>query len=30
VSEHRVRFTLNGEPVERTVPAERLLVDLLR
>ncbi len=30
MSEHRVRFTLNGAPVERTVPAERLLLDLLR
>jgi len=30
VSRHRVRFTLNGAPVEVTVPAERLLVDLLR
>jgi aerobic-type carbon monoxide dehydrogenase small subunit (CoxS/CutS family) len=30
VSEHRVRFTLNGAAVEVTVPAERLVVDLLR
>ena len=30
MSEHRVRFTLNGVPVDATVPAERLLVDLLR
>jgi len=30
VSQHRVRFTLNGAPVDITVPAERLLVDLLR
>jgi len=30
MSEHRIRFTLNGAPVELTVPAERLLVDLLR
>ncbi len=30
MSRHRVRFTLNGAPVEVTVPAERLLVDLLR
>ncbi|MHB8630359.1 MAG: (2Fe-2S)-binding protein [Candidatus Limnocylindria bacterium] len=30
MSEHRVRFTLNGAPVERIVPAERLLIDLLR
>lgn len=26
----RLRFTLNGEAVDRGVPAERLLVDLLR
>jgi carbon-monoxide dehydrogenase small subunit len=30
VSEHRIRFTLNGAPVDVTVPAERLVVDLLR
>jgi aerobic-type carbon monoxide dehydrogenase small subunit (CoxS/CutS family) len=30
VSRHRIRFTLNGAPVEVTVPAERLLLDLLR
>jgi aerobic-type carbon monoxide dehydrogenase small subunit (CoxS/CutS family) len=30
VSEHRIRFTLNDEAVDMTVPAERLLVDLLR
>jgi len=30
VSQHRIRFTLNDAPVEVTVPAERLLVDLLR
>ncbi|GAC1456906.1 MAG: (2Fe-2S)-binding protein [Candidatus Limnocylindrales bacterium] len=30
MSEHRVRFSLNGEPIQCTVPAERLLVDLLR
>ena len=30
MSRHRVRFTLNGAPVDVTVPAERLLVDLLR
>src|SRR4030088_2493741 len=30
MSEHPVRFTLNGEPVARTVPAERLLLELLR
>ena len=30
MSEHRIRFTLNGTAVEATVPAERLLLDLLR
>lgn len=30
MSEHRIRFTLNGEAVDRVVPAERLLIDLLR
>jgi aerobic-type carbon monoxide dehydrogenase small subunit (CoxS/CutS family) len=30
VSRHRIRFTLNDAPVEVTVPAERLLIDLLR
>jgi aerobic-type carbon monoxide dehydrogenase small subunit (CoxS/CutS family) len=30
VSRHRVRFTLNGAAVDVTVPAERVLVDLLR
>jgi aerobic-type carbon monoxide dehydrogenase small subunit (CoxS/CutS family) len=30
VSGHRIRFTLNDAPVEVTVPAERLLIDLLR
>ena len=30
MSEHRIRFTLNGAPVDRVVPAERLLLDLLR
>jgi aerobic-type carbon monoxide dehydrogenase small subunit (CoxS/CutS family) len=30
VTEHRIRFTLNGAPVDVTVPAERLLIDLLR
>jgi aerobic-type carbon monoxide dehydrogenase small subunit (CoxS/CutS family) len=30
LSRHRVRFTLNGAAVDVTVPAERLLVDLLR
>lgn len=30
MSEHRIRFTLNGGAVDRAVPAERLLIDLLR
>jgi aerobic-type carbon monoxide dehydrogenase small subunit (CoxS/CutS family) len=30
VSEHRIRFTLNDAPIDVTVPAERLLLDLLR
>src|SRR6266508_936970 len=30
MSLHSVRFTLNGEPLEVTVPAERLLIELLR
>jgi aerobic-type carbon monoxide dehydrogenase small subunit (CoxS/CutS family) len=30
VTTHRIRFTLNGAPVDVTVPAERLLLDLLR
>ena len=30
MSRHRIRFSLNGAPVELTVPAERLLLDLLR
>ena len=30
MSRHRIRFTLNDAPVELTVPAERLLLDLLR
>ena len=30
MSDHPIRFTLNGAPVDVTVPAERLLVDLLR
>ena len=30
MSRHRIRFTLNGAAVDVTVPAERLLVDLLR
>ncbi|HEV2250575.1 MAG TPA: 2Fe-2S iron-sulfur cluster-binding protein [Candidatus Limnocylindria bacterium] len=30
MSLHRIRFTLNGAAVDVTVPADRLLVDLLR
>lgn len=30
MSQHRVRFTLNGQDVDRIVPAERLLLELLR
>jgi carbon-monoxide dehydrogenase small subunit len=30
VSEHELRFVLNGRPVVATVPAERLLLPLLR
>ena len=30
MSDHRIRFTLNGRPVDRLVPAESLLLDLLR
>ena len=30
MSDHRIRFTLNGAAVDVIVPAERLLVDLLR
>jgi aerobic-type carbon monoxide dehydrogenase small subunit (CoxS/CutS family) len=30
VSRHRIRFTLNGAPIEVAVPAERLLLDVLR
>ena len=30
MSQHRIRFTLNDVPVDMTVPAERLLLDLLR
>src|SRR5256886_13923579 len=30
MSEHRIRFTLNGEAVEVDVAAERLLIELLR
>ena len=30
MSQHRIRFALNDAPVDVTVPAERLLLDLLR
>ena len=30
MSRHRIRFSLNGAPIDVTVPAERLLIDLLR
>jgi aerobic-type carbon monoxide dehydrogenase small subunit (CoxS/CutS family) len=30
VSEHRIRFTVNGKPFERAIPADRFLIDLLR
>jgi len=30
VTDHRVRFTLNGALVDQVIPAERLLLDLLR
>lgn len=30
MSTHRIRFTLNGRGTEREVPADRLLLDLLR
>lgn len=30
MSEHRLRFTVNGQAREATVPAHRLLIDLLR
>jgi aerobic-type carbon monoxide dehydrogenase small subunit (CoxS/CutS family) len=30
VSAHRIRFTLNGASIDVTVPAQRLLLDLLR
>ncbi len=30
MTDHRIHFTLNGTPVDRVVPAERLLLDLLR
>ena len=30
MTDHRVRFTLNGARVDQVIPAERLLLDLLR
>lgn len=30
MSTHQLRFTVNGTPYERSVPAHRLLIDLLR
>ena len=30
MTQHQLRFTLNGQAVEADVPAERLLIDLLR
>jgi len=30
MSQHQLRFTLNGQAAEAQVPAERLLIDLLR
>ena len=30
MSQHRIRFALNDAPIDVTVPAERLLLDLLR
>ena len=30
MSQHQLRFTLNGQATEAQVPAERLLIDLLR
>ena len=30
MSEQRIRLTLNGKPLERTVQADRFLIDLLR
>ncbi len=30
MSEHRIRLTVNGKPFERTVDADRFLIDLLR
>jgi aerobic-type carbon monoxide dehydrogenase small subunit (CoxS/CutS family) len=30
VSEHRIRLTVNGNAIERTIPADRFLIDLIR
>jgi carbon-monoxide dehydrogenase small subunit len=30
VSEHRIRFTVNGQPRDEIVPAEMLLIELIR
>ena len=30
MSEHRIRLTVNGTTIERTIPADRFLIDLLR
>jgi len=30
VSEHRIHLTVNGKAVERTIPADRFLIDLIR
>jgi len=30
VSEHRIRLTVNGKAIERTIPADRFLIDLIR
>ena len=30
MSEHRIRLTVNGTAIERTIPADRFLIDLIR
>ena len=30
MSEHRIQLTVNGAPVERSIPADRFLIDLIR
>ena len=30
MSEHRIRLTVNGRPLERTIAADRFLIDLIR